>query len=78
MTGIGTQGTSTIPVLGAGAQVIGQGTHGSAGSSTGAGAAGASTGLQGAGVGPFHGPSSGRDTSRYEEQLKVAYAFIAL
>ena len=68
MTGSSTQGTGSIPVPGAGAQVTGQGTHGSAGSSTGAGAVGASTGLQGAGVGPTRGPSSGRDIGRFEDQ----------
>lgn len=67
VTGSSTQGTGSIPVPGAGAQVIGQDTRGSAGNNTSAGAVGAGTGLQGAGVGPTHDPSAGRDTGRFEE-----------
>ena len=59
VTGSGTQGTGTSPVPGAGAQVIGQGTQGSTGSSTGAGAAGAGIELQGIGVVPTQIWSSG-------------------
>ena len=68
MTGSSMQGAGLIPAAGAGAQVTGQGTCGSAGGSTGAGSVGAGSGLQGAGVGPTHGHSSGRDTGRSEEQ----------
>ena len=68
MTGTGTQGTTTIPVPGAGAHVTGQGTRGTVGSDRGAGATGVGTSLQGAGVGPSCGPSSGRDTAQSEEQ----------
>lgn len=68
MTGSGTQGTGSIPISSAGAQVTRQGARGSAGNSTSAGATGAGTSLQGAGVGPARGPSSSRDTGRFEER----------
>ena len=68
VTGIGTHGTSTMQVPGAGTQVTGHGTHGSVGSITGAGEAGVSTSLQGIGAGPSCGPSLVRGTSRSEEQ----------
>ena len=62
------QGAGLILATGAGAQVTGQGTHGSASESIGAGSAGAGSGLQGVGVAPAHSSSPGRDTGRSEEQ----------
>ena len=68
MTGSGTLGTGISLVLGARAQVTGQGTQGRTGSTTGAGEAGAGTELQGIGVGPVSSHSSVRDAGRSEEQ----------
>ena len=66
VTGSGTQGMGISPVPGAGAQVTGQGTKGSTGSSTGASTVGAGTKLQGTSVVPIQSSSSG--TGHAEEQ----------